>query len=123
MLCGFVSDSVGRKKACFIFSIIASIGLILFSCGARMGWSAVIIGIGWGMFIGTLWSITDTLVLVMPAESTPTSMSRNGFINNSFCYWSEIPWCIFAWYFCLVLMHSAHDNFVCYAFKSRRNKG
>ncbi|MCR4781471.1 MAG: MFS transporter [Lachnospiraceae bacterium] len=74
LLCGFVSDSVGRKKACFIFSIIASIGLILFSCGARMGWSAEVIGIGWGMFIGTLWSITDTLVLVMPAESTPTSM-------------------------------------------------
>ena len=46
----------------------------MFVLGARVGMSEIIIGLGWGMFIGTLWSITDTLVLVMPAESTPTNM-------------------------------------------------
>ena len=74
LLCGFISDYFGRKKACFIFSIIAIIGLVMFVLGARAGMSEIIIGLGWGMFIGTLWSITDTLVLVMPAESTPTNM-------------------------------------------------
>jgi len=74
LLCGFISDYCGRKKACFIFSIIAIIGLVMFVIGARTGMSGIVIGLGWGMFIGTLWSITDTLVLVMPAESTPTNM-------------------------------------------------
>ena len=74
MICGFISDSAGRKKACFIFSAIAGVGLVMFVLGAYFGAPSYIIGIGYGMFIGTLWSITDTLVLVMPAESTPTNM-------------------------------------------------
>ena len=74
LICGFLSDALGRKKACYVFSGIAMIGLILFVLGTQFGWSYIIIGIGWGMFIGTLWSITDTLVLVMPSEATPTDM-------------------------------------------------
>ncbi len=74
LLCGFLSDALGRKKACFVFSAIAMLGLIMFVAGTWLGWSEIIIGIGWGMFIGTLWSITDTLVLVMPSEATPTDM-------------------------------------------------
>ena len=74
LICGFVSDALGRKKACFVFSAIAMLGLILFVGGTWFGWNSIIIGIGWGMFIGTLWSITDTLVLVMPSEATPTDM-------------------------------------------------
>lgn len=73
-ICGFISDAVGRKKACFIYSVIAMAGLALFVLGARFGASAAVIGLGWGMFIGTIWSTTDTLILVMPAESTPTGM-------------------------------------------------
>lgn len=74
LICGFLSDALGRKKACFVFSGIAMVGLILFVLGTQFGWSHIVIGIGWGMFIGTLWSITDTLVLVMPSEATPTDM-------------------------------------------------
>lgn len=74
LICGFVSDAIGRKKACFVFSGVAMIGLILFVLGTQLGWNYIIIGIGWGMFIGTLWSISDTLVLVMPSEATPTDM-------------------------------------------------
>ena len=74
LICGFLSDAFGRKKACFIFSAVAMVGLILFVAGTWFGWNEVVIGLGWGMFIGTLWSITDTLVLVMPSEATPTDM-------------------------------------------------
>ena len=74
LLCGFISDAIGRKKACFVFSAVAMVGLVLFVLGTQFGWSDIAIGIGWGMFIGTLWSITDTLVLVMPSEATPTDM-------------------------------------------------
>ncbi|MCR4612289.1 MAG: MFS transporter [Lachnospiraceae bacterium] len=73
-ICGFISDALGRKKACFVFSAIAMVGLIIFVLGTANGWNEYVIGIGWGMFIGTLWSITDTLVLVMPSEATPTDM-------------------------------------------------
>ncbi len=74
LICGFISDALGRKKACYVFSAIAMAGLIIFVLGTQMGWNDIVIGIGWGMFIGTLWSITDTLVLVMPSEATPTDM-------------------------------------------------
>lgn len=74
LICGFISDAIGRKKACFVFSGVAMLGLLLFVLGTLFGWSDIAIGIGWGMFIGTLWSITDTLVLVMPSEATPTDM-------------------------------------------------
>ena len=74
LICGFLSDAMGRKNACFLFSAVAIAGLVIFVLGTQFGWSQIVIGIGWGMFIGTLWSITDTLVLVMPSEATPTDM-------------------------------------------------
>ena len=74
LICGFLSDAMGRKNACFLFSAVAIAGLVIFVLGTQFGWSQIVIGIGWGMFIGTLCSRTDTLVLVMPSEATPTDM-------------------------------------------------
>lgn len=74
LICGFISDACGRKNGAIIFSIIATIGLTVFVLGARYGTNPFVIAIAYGSFIGTLWSVTDTLVLVMTAESTPTSM-------------------------------------------------
>lgn len=73
-ICGVLSDAIGRKKGTILFSIVACVGVLMFVFGSRFGWPFWIIALGYGMFIGTLWSVTDTICLVMPAESTPTKM-------------------------------------------------
>ncbi len=69
---GFINDKIGRKKSCLAFGVMAVVGLTLFVCGARFGFSQGLIGFAYGLFIGGLWSISDTLYLVLTAESTPT---------------------------------------------------
>ena len=62
---------------------MAAIGLTIFVLGARFGFSPIVIGCAYGLFIGGLWSISDTLYLVMPAESTPTNLRASvmGFMS------------------------------------------
>ena len=50
------------------------IGVAIFGLGIINGWSVAVIAGGYGLFVGTLWSVSDTLCLVMPAESSPTAM-------------------------------------------------
>lgn len=84
---GFISDWVGRKKSCFIFGIcgiLGEIGFIL--CAKFMAYDATqtwILAICNGIMYGGLWSLSDCLFLVMPAESTPTNIraSVNGLIT------------------------------------------
>ncbi|HQB32333.1 MAG TPA: MFS transporter [Erysipelotrichaceae bacterium] len=71
---GFINDYVGRKKSCLVFGGMAALGLTVFVFGAKFGFSPALIGCAYGLFIGGLWSISDTLYLVMPAESTPTGL-------------------------------------------------
>ncbi|MBP5305231.1 MAG: MFS transporter [Lachnospiraceae bacterium] len=71
---GFLSDALGRKKACILLSVFAVAGLATFIFGAGLGFNEYVIGTAYGLFIGGLWSICDTLVLVMPSESTPTEL-------------------------------------------------
>ncbi|MBR6397124.1 MAG: MFS transporter, partial [Lachnospiraceae bacterium] len=71
---GFLSDALGRKKACIVLSVLAVVGLATFIFGAGLGFNEYVIGTAYGVFIGGLWSICDTLVLVMPSESTPTEL-------------------------------------------------
>ncbi len=72
--CGFVSDALGRKKCCLALNAAAALGLAGFVFGSRLGWSGLLVGLFYGFFIGTLWSVSDTLVIVMPAESAPTKL-------------------------------------------------
>ncbi len=72
--CGFLSDAVGRKKSCMILNGCAALGLLGFVLGARFGWNSLLVGCFYGFFIGTLWSVSDTMVLVMPSESAPTKL-------------------------------------------------
>lgn len=71
---GFITDSVGRKASAVIQSVIASIALAAFIITANMGVSPVIVGVCYGLFLGTLWSVSDLLFLIMPGESTPTNL-------------------------------------------------
>ena len=54
--------------------MLAVVGLATFIFGAGLGFNEYVIGTAYGVFIGGLWSICDTLVLVMPSESTPTEL-------------------------------------------------
>lgn len=71
---GFFSDKLGRKKACLILGGLALLGLLLFVLACRLNWGPIAAGIAYGCSIGGLWSMSDTLILTMPAESSPSGM-------------------------------------------------
>ena len=74
ILSGFFSDKLGRKKVCLILGSLTILGLLAFVLSCRMGLGPVAAGIAYGCSIGGLWSMSDTLILTMPAESTPSGM-------------------------------------------------
>lgn len=74
MVSGFFSDKLGRKKACLILGGLALVGLLMFVLACRLHWGPVAAGIFYGLSIGGLWSMSDTLILTMPAESSPSGM-------------------------------------------------
>ena len=71
---GFFSDKLGRKKACMILGGLAVSGLLLFVLACRLGWGPIAAGVFYGCSIGGLWSMSDTLIRTMPAESAPSGM-------------------------------------------------
>ena len=73
-ICGYLSDLLGRKKSSILFNLVAIAGVLLFGLGVIFGWPVWLIAGGYGLYVGTLWSVSDTLCLVMPAESSPTAM-------------------------------------------------
>ncbi len=74
ILSGFFSDRLGRKKVCVLLGGVALLGLLLFVLACRLGWGPYAAGIAYGCSIGGLWSMSDTLILTMPAESSPSGM-------------------------------------------------
>ncbi|MBQ9611001.1 MAG: MFS transporter [Lachnospiraceae bacterium] len=73
-LSGVLSDKLGRKKVCLVLGSTTILGLLLFVLSCRLGWGPLAAGIFYGISIGGLWSMSDTLILTMPAESTPSGM-------------------------------------------------
>ena len=71
---GFFSDRMGRKKVCVLLGGLALVGLGLFVAACRLGWGPVAAGVAYGCSIGGLWSMSDTIILTMPAESSPSGM-------------------------------------------------
>ena len=71
---GFFSDRLGRKKVCVLLGSIALLGLLFFVLACRGGWGPAAAGIAYGCSIGGLWSMSDTIILTMPAESAPSGM-------------------------------------------------
>ncbi len=74
ILSGFFSDRLGRKKVCILLGSLALFGLLMFVLSCRLGWGAAAAGIAYGCSIGGLWSMSDTIILTMPAESSPSGM-------------------------------------------------
>jgi MFS family permease len=74
IISGFFSDKLGRKKVCLILGSFAILGLLFFVLSCRLGLGPVAAGICYGCSIGGLWSMSDTLILTMPAESSPSGM-------------------------------------------------
>ncbi|MBO4872690.1 MAG: MFS transporter [Lachnospiraceae bacterium] len=74
ILSGFFSDKLGRKKVCVILGSLALFGLLMFVLACRLGWGPAAAGIAYGCSIGGLWSMSDTVILTMPAESSPSGM-------------------------------------------------
>lgn len=73
-LSGFLADAFGRKKSSVILCCISAVGIFMFLWGAKSGWNPYLIGTGYGLYIGGLWSTSDTLYIMLPGESTPTNL-------------------------------------------------
>lgn len=73
-LSGFLSDALGRKKSSIVLCGISAVGIFMFVWGARSGWNPYLIGTGYGLYIGGLWSTSDMLYIMLPGESTPTNL-------------------------------------------------
>lgn len=73
-LSGFLADALGRKRASVILCAVSAIGLFTFLWGTKAGWNPYLIGAGYGLYIGGLWSTSDTLYIMLPGESTPTNL-------------------------------------------------
>ncbi len=71
---GFISDGLGRKKAVLYLGSAACITLILYVASAMLNLGGVVVGIAYGIFVGCLYSASDILFLVLPAESTQTNL-------------------------------------------------
>jgi len=71
---GFITDALGRKKSAILLSCAAFAGLTVFVLSADRGFSPVVVGLSYGLFIGGLWSVSDLLCLIIPGESTPTQL-------------------------------------------------
>ncbi|MDY4490368.1 MAG: MFS transporter [Candidatus Faecousia sp.] len=71
---GFISDRLGRKRSCMILGSFAMVCLAGFILSCVLGWGPVAAGVLYGASIGALWSVSDTLLLTIPAESVPTEI-------------------------------------------------
>lgn len=71
---GFITDFLGRKRACIALSSVTIIGLVSFVLCASFGIAPALVGVSYGFFIGGLWSVADILFIMLPGESTPTNL-------------------------------------------------
>ena len=104
VLSGVFSDRIGRKKVCVLLGGLALAGLLVFVISCRLGWGPVTAGIAYGCSIGGLWSMSDTLILTMPAESSPSGM-RSSIMGT-------ISVLIFAGYFVGQILFIIMQNYI-----------
>ena len=74
VISGFFSDMLGRKKVCLVLGGWTILWLVVFVFSCRLGFGPGVAGLAYGCSIGGLWSMSDTLILTMPAESSPSGM-------------------------------------------------
>lgn len=73
LLCGLLADLIGRKKTVLLFSICCLIMSISFVILVNNGAFPVLIGITFGLLIGSFWSTSNVLGMLY-IESTPTEI-------------------------------------------------
>ena len=79
---GFVSDSKGRKAAAVTMVSICLLSFLGFVLGAKMGASAVFVGLLCGACIGSYYATND-IIIIMIGESSPTNL-RSSTISAQF---------------------------------------
>jgi len=73
ILAGFLSDWIGRKKACIALLSSCTVFFILFVIGVQYNWNAYGIGSFLGLYLASYWVTGDTFIL-MCGESSPTNL-------------------------------------------------
>lgn len=73
VIMGFISDWKGRKAAAITTAANCLISFIIFSVGARYGWSPMLVGFFCGAAIGSYYSTNDVIIM-MVGESSPTNL-------------------------------------------------
>ncbi len=73
VIMGFVSDWKGRKTAAVTTAANCLASFIIFSLGARLGWSPALVGFFCGAAIGSYYSTNDVIIM-MVGESAPTNL-------------------------------------------------
>ena len=72
---GFISDKWGRRPACIFFGCFTFVTFLLWIGGMKLfHWGPYAAGAFYGLSIGSLWSLSDTVYLTMSAESAPTNL-------------------------------------------------
>ena len=83
---GFITDKLGRKKGGFIFGLAAIAGQMLFVFGARAGFGPVALSLSLAFMLGGMWSLSDLLFVMLPAESAPTVIRASVMALISYTY-------------------------------------
>ena len=71
LLCGFMGDSLGRKKTAVIMGSTSIIAFMLFALGCKNGWGAIPVGLLYGLYLGSYYQVGDYM-WIMAAEKAPT---------------------------------------------------
>jgi MFS family permease len=73
LLCGLLADLIGRKKTALLFAILCLIMSVGFVILVTTGAFPVLIGVFFGLLIGSFWSTSNVLSMLY-IESTPTEI-------------------------------------------------
>ena len=71
LLCGFMGDSIGRKRTAVIMGSTSIIAFMLFAFGCKNGWGPIPVGILYGLYLGSYYQVGDYM-WIMAAEKAPT---------------------------------------------------
>lgn len=94
MICGRLGDKKGRKFSCIVAAIAAFVGLFLFIMGARSGWNPYLVGLLYGVEIGSFWAFLNTMGIakqeVIPTEIRGAATTVSGLLVMPFTIISGI---------------------------------